>query len=64
MSEPVKQAPEVVLAEKIADLTALAATTEREYRAGIISQSEWSKRRQWTEADLTEVWREYVHSLK
>ena len=64
MSEkPVKPAPEVVLAEKIAALTQVAATTWREYKAGIISVGEYNKQREWAEADLTEAWREYVHTL-
>lgn len=63
MAEPVKPAPEVVLAEKVAALTLLAATTWREYKAGIIGVAEFNQQKRWTEADLTEAWREYVHSL-
>ena len=61
--EAVKPDPEVVLAEKVAGLTVLAAKTNTEYKAGIISVGEFNKQREWAEADLTEAWREYVHSL-
>lgn len=60
---PVKPDPGIVLAEKVAGLTGVAATTWREYKAGIIGVDEYNKRREWAEADLTEAWREYVHAL-
>lgn len=62
-AEPVKPDPGTVLAEKVAGLTRVAATTWREYNAGIISVDEYNKQREWAEADLTEAWREYVHTL-
>jgi hypothetical protein len=63
MGEPVKPAPEVELAEKVTDLTALAAKTSADYKAGIISHWAYIKQKEWAEADLTEAWREYVHAI-
>lgn len=60
---PVKPDPGIVLAEKVAGLTGVAATTWRDYKAGIIGVDEYNKQREWAEADLTEAWREYVHAL-
>lgn len=63
--EPVKPEPDPSqeLAAKVAKLALLAVDSREAVKSGIISASEYGLRRGWTEADLIEAWREYVHSL-
>lgn len=62
--EPVKPEPWQVFAEKSGALTGEAAKNKGDAKAGVISQEEYGRRREWAEAELIEAWREYVHSLK
>jgi hypothetical protein len=62
--EPVKPEAEQVLMEKVTALAALAAKSWKDYAAGDIPSGELGKQVEWTEADLIEAWREYVHTLR
>jgi hypothetical protein len=61
--EPVKPAPEVELAEKIAALALSGSDVKARWRAGILGDHHLTEELERLELELTEVWREYLHAL-
>jgi hypothetical protein len=63
MAEPVKPAPEVVLAGKIAALALSGSDVKARWRGGILGDHHLTEQLEQLELELTEAWREYLHSL-